>query len=335
MKTLKTLFYYFLIIDFQKLVNILGCYLTFFTKKTNGKALPFAVSIEPTTSCNLRCPQCISGLRNFTRPVGMLDIELYKKMIDQVKNHVLHLNLYFQGEPYLNPQFFEMVKYASSNKIFVMTSTNAHFLSLENALKTVESGLNKLIISIDGTSQETYQKYRIGGELDKVKQGIENIIEAKKQLKNKRLAVVLQFVIFKHNQHEIEEIKAFAKKHKNIDFQLKTAQIYDYEQDTDFIPTETEFARYKKNALGTFELKHKIENKCWKMWHSAVITWDGTVVPCCFDKDANHAMGNIKNLTFSEIWKSQNYKNFRNQLLENRTEIQMCKNCTEGASVFA
>lgn len=334
MKNIKSIYFYIFKFNPQKLTNFLVCYFTFFTKNTSGKALPYAISIEPTTSCNLRCPQCISGLRNFTRQTGMLDFGFYKTIIDQIKNHVIHLNLYFQGEPYLNPNFFEMIKYASDQNIFVMTSTNAHYLSKENAIKTIDSGLNKLIISIDGTTQETYQKYRIGGELEKVKQGIENIVEAKKNSQYKTIQLVLQFVIFKHNQHQIAEIKAFAKKYKDIDLQIKTAQVYDYEQDTDFIPTDSDLARYQKNELGKYELKNKIENKCWKMWHSTVITWDGNVAPCCFDKDANHIMGNINNLTFKQIWKSENYVKFRNQLLSNRSEIEMCKNCTEGASIF-
>lgn len=87
----------------------------------------------------------------------------------------------------------------------------------------------------------------------------------------------------------------------------------------------------KKNNLGWYELKNKIKNKCWKMWHSTVITWDGNVVPCCFDKDAIFVMGNLNNQLFSEIWKSNKYVNFRNRLLLNRNEIEMCKNCTEGS----
>ena len=77
---------------------------------------------------------------------------------------LFYLTFYFQGEPYINPKFLEMVSYASKKKIFTSTSTNAHYLDSETARKTVESGLDKLIISIDGTSQDTYEAYRIGGK---------------------------------------------------------------------------------------------------------------------------------------------------------------------------
>ena len=121
---------------------------------------PVSVSFEPTTSCNLRCPECPSGLRQFTRPTGMLQKDFFRDTIDDIYRELLYLIFYFQGEPYLNPDFLEMVKYASSKGIYTATSTNAHYLNDGNAKRTVESGLDRLIISIDGTTQDVYKQYR-------------------------------------------------------------------------------------------------------------------------------------------------------------------------------
>jgi len=107
-------------------------------------------------------------------------MDLFKKTVDEVHEHAFFLTLYFQGEPYLNPLFLDMVNYASQRNMYVGTSTNAHYLSEENARKTVESGLDKLIISIDGTTQETYQQYRVGGQLNKVLEGTRNIVPGRK-----------------------------------------------------------------------------------------------------------------------------------------------------------
>ena len=128
---------------------------------------PVSISFEPTTSCNLRCPECPSGLRAFTRPTGMLENSFFQKTIDEIHKELLYLIFYFQGEPYLNPDFLAMVKYASDKNIYTATSTNAHYLTDEVAKRTVESGLDRLIISIDGTTQEVYQQYRVGGILIK------------------------------------------------------------------------------------------------------------------------------------------------------------------------
>src|SRR6188768_2433833 len=147
--------------------------------KVSHKGMPISISFEPTTSCNLRCPECPSGLRSFTRPTGMLDQSLFQNVIDQLAPTLSYLTFYFQGEPYLHPQFLEMAAYASKKGIYTVTSTNAHYLKDDSAKATIESNLDRLIISIDGTSQDTYQSYRVGGSLEKVMEGAENIIRWK------------------------------------------------------------------------------------------------------------------------------------------------------------
>jgi MoaA/NifB/PqqE/SkfB family radical SAM enzyme len=129
---------------------------------------PISISFEATTACNLGCPECPSGLKQFTRETGNLKSDFFKLTIDQLKSKLSYLTFYFQGEPYINPEFLEMVEYASDNGLYTATSTNAHFLNDENSKKTIESGLDRLIISIDGTTQETYESYRVYGSLDKV-----------------------------------------------------------------------------------------------------------------------------------------------------------------------
>lgn len=302
-------------------------------KKSSHFAKPFAISIEPTTSCNLRCPQCMSGLRNFTRPVGMLDLDNYKIIIEQIKSYILHLNLYFQGEPYLNTSFFEMVKFASHNNIFVSTSTNAHYLNQENAEKTVLSGLSKLIISMDGIEQNSYEKYRMGGNLDKVKNGIDNLLAAKLKLKSAFPYIIVQFIVFKHNENEVIEFIKWAKK-KGVSYQIKSAQVYGFENDTEFIPENVSYSRYVKNSVNSYQIQGEYSNKCWKMWHSAVITWDGKVLPCCFDKDASYSMGNVFEEQFTNIWNNKKYQIFREKLFNSRKEIAICTNCTEGTKTF-
>ena len=133
--------------------NALKVLSSYYISRMAGKPVqwgyPVSISFEPTTSCNLRCPECPSGLRAFTRPTGMLENSFFRKTIDEMHHELLYLIFYFQGEPFLNPSFLEMVKYASGKKIYTATSTNAHYLTDDNARKTVESGLDRLIISID------------------------------------------------------------------------------------------------------------------------------------------------------------------------------------------
>jgi radical SAM protein with 4Fe4S-binding SPASM domain len=296
---------------------------------------PISISFEPTTSCNLRCPECPSGLREFTRPTGMLQKSFFEQTIDDIHQYLLYLIFYFQGEPYLNPDFLKMVKYASDKKIYTATSTNAHYLTEEKAKQTVESGLDRLIISIDGTTQDVYEQYRIGGQLNKVLEGAKNIVKWKKELNSSKPFVVFQFLVVKPNEHQMNDVKQLAKEIGVDDVWFKTAQVYDYENDpNNLIPTLNKYSRYTKNADGSYTPKNKLQNHCWKLWHANVITWDGLVVPCCFDKDAMHQLGNLKTQTFKETWHNDNYQQFRKELMTSRKNIDICANCSEGLKVW-
>ena len=309
-------------------------YFSKWTKRPIQWGYPISISFEPTTSCNLRCPECPSGLRAFTRPTGMLERNFFKDTIDQLEKELWYLVFYFQGEPYLNPSFLDMVKYASSKKIYTATSTNAHYLDDENAKRTIESGLDRLIISIDGTTQEVYQQYRVGGRLDKVIEGTRNIVKWKKQLNSKTPFIVFQFLVVKPNEHQIEDVKFLAKKIGVDDVWFKTAQIYDFENDPNhLIPSIDKYSRYRKKDTG-YEFKGKLANRCWRLWHDPVITWDGLVAPCCFDKDAQHKLGDLKQRSFKEIWKNGEYTKFRTALLKGRKNIDICSNCSEGTKVW-
>ncbi len=305
------------------------------TGRASHPAYPISIAIEPTTSCNLRCPECPSGLRSFTRPTGMLQQTLFEKIIDELSPTLSYLIFYFQGEPYLHPLLLDMVKYAASKKIYTATSTNAHYLNDEAARKTVESGLDRLIISIDGIDQKTYESYRVGGQINKVIEGTHNIIKWKRVLKSSTPHVIFQFLVVRPNESQIQAVHQLANELGVDQVALKTAQIYDYKNGSGLIPNNSKYSRYKKLKDGSYTIKNKLLNHCWKMWHSCVITWDGKVVPCCFDKDAHFVLGDLNTTPFEEIWKDKKYSLFRESLLKSRKEIAICQNCTEGTKVWA
>ncbi len=308
-------------------------YLSKLIKKPIQWGYPIAFSVEPTTSCNLRCPQCPSGLRSFTRETGSLELETYKTIIDQLYRTSGYITLYFQGEPYLNKNFNAIVNYAFQKKMYTATSSNAHYFNKENAENVIKSGLDRLIISIDGIDQETYSKYRIGGSIDKVIKGTQALVEAKKNLKSKTPHIIWQFIVFRHNEHQLEDIKKMAAEVDVDELSIKTAQIYEFETGNDLIPTNENYSRYKKDENG-YRFKNKLLNHCWKLWSSCVFTWNGQVVPCCFDKDAHYQLGSINSKSFKGIWQGDAYQRFRSQLIKGRKHIDICKNCSEGTSVW-
>jgi radical SAM protein with 4Fe4S-binding SPASM domain len=184
-------------------------------------------------------------------------------------------------------------------------------------------------------SQEVYEQYRRGGILNKVFEGTKEMVKQKKLLKSKTPHIVWQFVVFKPNQNQIAEVKKLGKKMGVNEVKIKTAQIYDFENGHDLIPDIETYSRYRKNAGGQFEIKNKLLNQCWRMWQGCVITWDGKVVPCCFDKDAKYKLGNLEMETFESIWFSEPYDRFRRSILKSRDQIDICTNCTEGTQVWS
>ncbi len=303
-------------------------------KKSRHRGLPFSLSIEPTTACNLGCPECPSGLKQFTRATGKLQADLHKKMLEQTAKSVFYINYYFQGEPFFHPQFLDLIRAAKAHKIYTATSTNAHFINAEKAREIVASGLDRLIISIDGLTQETYENYRVHGTLLKVINGTQHLLDAKKEMGASTPHLIFQFLAVKSNEHEIPAVFALGKKMGIDEVRIKSAQLYDYKNGHPLMPENEKYARYRLQADGTYKLKYTLGNHCWRMWSSTVFTWDGQVVPCCFDKDAKHVLGTLETQSFASIWKAPHYRAFRNAVLQHRNDIDICQNCSEGSKVW-
>jgi len=327
---------YFLYINFSKTINaiqvIAGYWVSIIFKKVFVWGSPYSISIEPSSICNLSCSECPSGNKSLNRKSGLLEYELFEKIIDHTKKYAIYLNLYLQGEPFLNPLIFKMIRYANENNIYTCTSTNGHFIDKESAKKIIESGLNKLIVSVDGTTQEIYEKYRQGGNLEKVLSGIRILAQLKNELKSQNPEIEIQFIVFKHNQHQIKEIQHIGKEIGANRVAIKSAQIINPNIDFELIPSVKKFARYKKQN-NEYILKSKLHNRCFRLWQTIVFTNEGEVIPCCFDKNAEFIVGNIKTSPFLGIWKSVHFNHFRKKILTSRKKVPICCNCTSGLRI--
>lgn len=254
---------------------------------------------------------------------------VYDSILNQIEKTTLWLLLYFQGEPFLHPELFSMIEKARRNNLYTILSTNGHFLNEQNCESIINSGLNRIIISLDGTEEETYSQYRKNGDFKKVTKGIAQLAKTKQSMKARTPLIVLQFLVFRHNQDQVQSIKELGKNLGVESVQIKSAQIYNFREKTENIPTHSKYSRYYFNSNKEARIKSKLKNKCRRLWFTTVITTDGDVAPCCFDKQADYAMGNIMQQPFQEIWKKEAYTNFRKKVLTNRSDIGICRNCTE------
>ena len=322
------------ILNFTRLLNYANLFFSYYLSRITGsslhKGMPWALSVEPAGFCNLKCPECPVGADVLIRKGGYLSFDLFKKILTESQPAMGWLNLYFQGEPFLNSSLFDMINEAKNQNIFTVISTNGHFLDDENCQKLIKSGLSELIVSIDGIRDVSYSKYRKGGYLSKVQQGIKRLIEQRKFLRSVLPFVTIQFLIFKHNENEIDELKKWCKKTKVDRFIVKSAQINSFGDGSIEPPTLKKYSRYVKDENGRLIIKKKIKNRCFKQWSSAVFSWDGHLVPCCYDKNLEFSAGKITDNSLFQLWNSRKIKYIRKVIINDKKRLEMCNNCPEG-----
>jgi radical SAM protein with 4Fe4S-binding SPASM domain len=289
------------------------------------QGMPVSISTELTNNCNLQCSECLSGSGSMKRDRGFMDIELYNKVISELRPYLYFLNLYFQGEPMLHPHFFLFL--SGNMNMHSIVSTNGHFLTDENSEKIVRSGLSKLIISLDGIDQATYSAYRKNGNVNTVIDGIKSVTAAKKRF-NSSLKIEIQFLVNRLNEHQIPRIREFANMVK-ASLSFKSMQIINRNCIVSWLPRQERFRRYKL-CDKEYVVKNSLPDKCARLWFNPVITWDGKVIPCCFDKNAEYVMGDLKNDSFREIWNGTKFRIFRKSILTGRHKVEICRNCTSG-----
>ena len=288
------------------------------------RGMPVTVSIEITNHCNLRCPECFSGSGRMTRDRGYMDISLFEKICRELKPFLYEMSLYFQGESMLHPDFQSFLR--KSEGIRTTLATNGHFLTRENAELLAASGLNKLIVSLDGLDQDIYSDYRINGDIRTVLDGISNVSEAIRK-NSSDLKLVIQFLVNRMNEHQVPAIRRFSEE-IGASVRFKSMQIIDDDFEK-WLPTGKSFRRYEIRD-NRYTIMSRLPGNCARMWFNPVITWDGKVIPCCFDKDAEYILGDMNVESFREIWKGERYKSFRKAILTNRKNTGICRNCTSG-----
>ena len=267
-----------------------------------------------------------------------MTMETFHRILDQVQATAHTMQFYFQGEPLLNKQLPEMIAAAHKAGLYTIVSTNAQSLSQDMANALVQSGLNRIIVSIDGFSEESYQAYRIGGSLQKALDALRYLANAKR-LHKSHIRIELQTLRLKTNEHEWQWIKKNYKKLGATHLVFKTAQLYNFEHGHPLMPTDERYSRYRKTANGTYIHKsshlsplalspHRLiaSQPCLRLWSGCVITTSGDVLPCCYDKDHSHALGNITIYTLSEIFHSSKANTLRKHILNGHLP-EMCKNC--------
>jgi len=326
-------------LTFRRFLNLIKTGTSFLLsailKKNIVWGIPPTLTIEPTNICNLKCPLCTTGSGEMDRANGKMSLETFNELMKKMGDDIFFLLVYHQGEPYINKHFFDFVRIAKEKNIYVTTSTNGHYFTDENINQTIESGLDSMIVSIDGVTQKSFEKYRVGGNLQKVIEGTKKMMLEKKKRNSPTPNVALQFLVMKHNESEIEAVRNLGKEMGVDRVLIKNIEVRSHKEALEWLPNEKAFSRYEVTE-NDFIVKGQDEKKsCTRPWMSSLVNWDGTFVPCCFDKNGQYPMGNIHQASdLKEIWKGEAITDFRQKLLHDRKQIDICANCNMGFGSF-
>jgi len=318
-------------LSFRKIINWLLTEGSILFKPSRPWGFPTLVHLEPTSHCNLRCVTCpvTEGLK---RDSGHMDLELFKKIIDDLSPYLLLILLWDWGEPFLNPNIYEMITHARKQKIKLIASTNGHIFAKGNhAQKVVASGLDALIFSIDGITQETYERYRAGGRLESVLRGIRNVVAEKRRQGSRTPLLNFRYIVMKHNEHELPDIEKFVQ---TLDVDLLTFRKFFpvvkqqiAGEGLEVADPDDPFYQRFEHPPETTGLQRVENNRCKNLWNCPAIHWDGTVCPCTCDYNENSGFGNLKAQNFNDIWYGRAAQDMRRAFRQHWQTLPLCTDC--------
>lgn len=307
------------------------------------RGYPYVLIIDTINICNLKCPLCPTGIDLPGRPKGRMDFSLFKKIIDILGDYALTLVLYNWGEPLLNKEIYPMIEYAKQRSIKTIVSSNLNILNEKDAETLVKSGLDRLIISLDGTKSETYEGYRKGGNYHRVIANIKLLVRKKAEMRSSRPRIIWQFLVFKHNVQDIPEIKRMAKQLRvdgidifggNLGGPRQTPYIGD--EGTEELASKWLFPdRRFKGQFDYFSNPNYLNrNRCYFLWKTLTINWDGSISPCCCVYDPSTDFGNIKEEEFHQIWNNDLFKSSRTLFRKNKASLQKAHTICASCKIF-
>ena len=312
-------------LTWQKRINLVKCGFDSALKKTRLWSMPPTIQIEPTNLCNLACPLCPSNLAESGRKKGMMSMETFHAILDELGDFLVSAILYNAGEPFINKNLPKMIAACTARNILTLISTNGQYLqTLEEALEVVDAGLTALIIAMDGSTQEIYQIYRKGGDIEKVKRCTALIEEAKIIRKSSFPYTNLRAVVMQQNQDDLPNIAKLARELGVNMVSYKTVGSALFDDYVKYETTRKEFNRYE-SVDGKRQKKDLI--KCPYPFRQPTIFWDGTVVGCQRDYEEEEVFGKIGEQPFTQIWNGLKAREVRRMIRFGPKRPVFCARC--------
>lgn len=292
---------------------------TIFRQLHFKKMRPEIFVIETVLGCNLRCRECSWGSGQIKRSAGLMSFEKYKIIADKIRPFASYVYLMVWGEPLLNKDIFKIIKY-TSNFAKTNISTNGQLVNEKNAKELILSSLTDLIVSIDGATQKTYEKYRVGGNLDKALHALKLLNKINIENGNP-VNIIPQFIVFDHNEHEIEMFDKIC-----LSLGIKPFFKEPYLQKNSNLK-HSHLPKYQRNYYQDLPSLKKAAKNCQDAFKVMTILLDGSSVPCCYDNNGTIKFGNIFHQDVMKIWSSPASYNFRHSVYSGDTPSFCVNNC--------
>jgi len=291
-----------------------------FLRQTKIKGDPIILMMEASSRCNLECPMCPRQLKKTVRWEGDMSFDNFKMVIDELGQTLMFLALWNYGEPLLNNWIIDMIRYAKKKGIGVALSTNAVLLTKNKTLELIDSGLDLLIVPLDGATKPTYEMYRKNANFEQTIENIRSFLEERKQRRKGIPLLDLQFLIMKHNEHEILLFENLARR-LSVDMFTFKKVVYVKDREKDFLPKDRKF-------ICSYYFRGFNSSYCNRLSLSSVINSNGDVTPCCSDISFRYVFGNVfSESRFRDIWNSSAYQSFRKRAYDDMSSIDICRNC--------
>lgn len=314
----------------RKLANLLLVETEFRLRKAVVKGYPYIVIIDPLNVCNLRCPLCPTGIGELGRKGQKISWETFTKVIDELSPYAYEVNLHNWGESLLHPHIYEMIEYIGQRNIGTNLSTNFNKISPQNIDKLINSGLEYLILSIDGISQETYSKYRVGGNIETVLDNVKTLVRRRSELQSSTPYIEWQFIVFEHNAHEVEAARKMAAELGINKFRVIPPGLPFDAENPDELRDKWFVKSYSGNNAGSVEeFRNVIDTACLYMYRSFTVNPDGHTAPCCIVYGTNNDFGDINKEDFRSVWNNAKYRSARSQYRANGDVVvpTVCDRC--------
>ena len=277
--------------------------------------LPTRLWIESTDMCNLKCIMCLNKSVPAEKK-GFMDLDLYKKIIDEIGVYAHDICLSHRGEPLMHPDIFEMIEYAKKKGLYIRLHTNATLLTEEKSCKLLESGLDLISFSFDGYNKETYEKIRVNANFDETLDNIAFLLKRKREMKKKSPYTILEVIEFPQYAQEMNQTNR-----KKFEMVLDSMHLDEF------------IIKKLHNWGGDYSLETEKKNSgnylpCTFPWYASVILWDGTVVPCPQDFLGSYQVGNVSDNRLSELWNNDKMISLRKKMVNNDIQdLKACINC--------